>query len=221
MSTRATRSSARKGANGQIATSVENSAKSVASERRRRQQPQHQKIDELQNNVNGKHSEHSDDGDEGIHVTPPKQRKQAEKANQLSPSTLLDRLSLGAQNENQSTNTNGEKPKTESRIDNARKVLNAAETEELYGREREIAELNEFLSTHLTKKASASIYISGQPGILSRIYLGKTIGVLSRLHRFKYAHFKTLFVIFRFHNQVPVKRHAFESCWIHRLRKNF
>lgn len=53
---------------------------------------------------------------------------------------------------------------SKSKIDNARKVLTAAETEELYGREKEIDELNEFLSTNATKKTSASIYISGQPG---------------------------------------------------------
>lgn len=157
MSTRATRSSARKATNGKIAPSVENTTKLVVSERRR----QRKKVDELQNHVNGEVTNNSDDD---VHVTPPKQRKPCEKANALSPSTLLHRLSLGEQNENQSTNVIEEKPKKESRIDNARKVLNAAETEELYGREQEIAKLNEFLSMNLTKKTSASIYISGQPG---------------------------------------------------------
>lgn len=157
MSTRATRSSARKAVNGKSAPNVENTAKLTVSERRR----QRKKVDDLQNNVNG---ETSDDSDDDVHVTPPKQRKPCEKANALSPSTLLHRLSIGERNENQTTNENVEQPKKESKIDNARKVLNAAETEELYGREQEIAELNDFLSSNLAKKTSASIYISGQPG---------------------------------------------------------
>lgn len=157
MSTRATRSSARKAVNGKSTPSVEKSTKSVVSERRR----QRKKVDDLQNNVNGEASENSD-GE--VHVTPPKQRKPCEKANALSPSTLLHRLSLGEQNENQPSNVIVEKPKKESKIDNARKVLNAAETEELYGREQEMTELNDFLSTNLANKTSASIYISGQPG---------------------------------------------------------
>lgn len=159
MSTRATRSSARKAVNGKSTPKVESiTTKSVVSERRR----QRKKVDDLQqNNVNGETSDNSDDD---VHVTPPKQRKPCEKANALSPSTLLHRLSLGEQNENQPTNVIVEKPKKESKIDNARKVLNAAETEELYGREKEMDELNEFLSSNLAKKTSASIYISGQPG---------------------------------------------------------
>lgn len=157
MSTRATRSSARKAVNGKETTSVENTTKLVLTERRR----QRKKVDDLQNNVNGETSDNSGDD---VHVTPPKQRKPCDKANALSPSTLLHRLSLGEQNENQSTNDNVAKPKKESKIDNARKVLNAAETEELYGREQEIGELNDFLSSNLAKKTSASIYISGQPG---------------------------------------------------------
>lgn len=158
MSTRATRSSARNAVNGKSVSNVEkNATKSVVSERRR----QRKNGDNLRNNVN---DEASDNSDGEVHVTPPKQRKPCEKANTLSPSTLLHRLSLGEQNENQPTNVIVEKPKKESKIDNARKVLNAAETEELYGREQEMTELNEFLSSNLAKKTSASIYISGQPG---------------------------------------------------------
>lgn len=156
--TRATRSSARKAANGKSTPSVENkTTELVVSERRR----QRKKVNDLPNNVN---DETSDNSDDEVHVTPPKQRKPCEKVNALSPSTLLHRLSLGEQNENQSTNVIVEKPKKESKIDNARKVLNAAETEELYGREQEMTELNDFLSTNMAQKTSASIYISGQPG---------------------------------------------------------
>lgn len=158
MSTRATRSSARNVVNGKSTPSVEkNSTKSVVSDRRR----QRKAVDNLRNNVN---DEAGDKSDDDVHVTPPKQRKPCEKANALSPSTLLNRLSLGEQNENQPTNVIVEKPKNGSKIDNARKVLNAAETEELYGREQEMAEINDFLSSNLAKKTSASIYISGQPG---------------------------------------------------------
>lgn len=156
MSTRATRSSARNAVNGNSTPSVEkNTTKSVVSDRRR----QRKNVNDLRNN-----GETSDNSDDDVHVTPPKQRKPCEKANALSPSTLLHRLSLGEQNENQPTNVIAEKPKKESKIDNARKVLNAAETEELYGREQEMTELNDFLSSNLAKKTSASIYISGQPG---------------------------------------------------------
>lgn len=162
MSTRATRSSARKVLNEKSTPIVENTTKQIVSERRRRRN--RTKVDKLENNdVNGENSD-GNNSDDGVHVTPPKQRKPCEKANALSPSTLLHRLSLGEQNENQSTNVREEKPKNVSKIDNARKVLNAAETEELYGREHEIAELSEFFSSNLAKKTSASIYISGQPG---------------------------------------------------------
>lgn len=101
---------------------------------------------------------------EDVHVTPPKQRKSSGRTNTLSPSTFLHRLSLSEkddQGESQPQANNG--PKSKSKIDSARKVLNAAETDELYGREKEFAEINEFLSSN--KKTSASIYISGQPGI--------------------------------------------------------
>lgn len=161
MSTRVTRSSTRHSVIGVSTPTTTNTTKSAVSERRR----QRKQADEIHcdvSNVNG------DENDDDVHVTPPKQRKSCVKANALSPSTLLDRLSLGEQNENQSENANvPAKPK--SRIDNARKVLNAAETEELFGREKEIAELNEFLSSNAAKKTSASIYISGQPGIIDFI----------------------------------------------------
>lgn len=171
MSTRATRSSARKAVNGKSTSNVESTTKLVvvSSEQGQRRR-QRKKVDDLQSNGNGGNP--SDDSDDGeVHVTPPKQRKPCEKANALSPSTLLHRLSIGEQNESQSTNGNAEKPKRkESKIDNARKVLNAAETEELYGREKEIDELNDFLTSNSAKKTSASIYISGQPGNGNGIY---------------------------------------------------
>lgn len=154
MSSRVTRSSTRISS---IGVSTPTTTKSAVSEKRR----QRKKV----NNVHNGEKQCNDDSNDGddVHVTPPKQRKQCTKANALSPSTLLNRLSIGVQEHNENeTEIVPDKPK--SRIDNARKVLNAAETEELYGREKEINDLNEFLSSNLTKKTSASIYISGQPG---------------------------------------------------------
>lgn len=159
MSARVTRSSARNSVIEVSTPSTTKTTKSAVSDRRR----QRKKADEVHSDVKNVSGETNDDDDGEVHVTPPKQRKSCVKANALSPSTLLTRLSLSEQDENQSETANvPEKPK--SRIDNARKVLNAAETEELYGREKEIGELNEFLSSNATKKTSASIYISGQPG---------------------------------------------------------
>lgn len=147
MSARVTRSSAR---NGKPTTT--HTSKSAVSDKRR----QRKQFDEVHSDENNVH-------DNDMHVTPPKQRKSCAKANALSPSTLLDRLSLSQEEEDALKNDYvPETPKT--KIDNARKVLNAAETEELYGREKEITELNEFLSSNGTMKTSASIYISGQPG---------------------------------------------------------
>lgn len=158
MSTRITRSSTRNSVIGISTPSTPNSLKSAVSEQRRRQRKKDIEVHLKVSNVNDDES----DGDEE-HVTPPKQRKSCAKVNGLSPSTLLHRLSLGEQDENQPDTTNvPEKPK--SKIDNVRKVLNAAETEDLYGREKETAELNEFLMSNAAKKTSASIYISGQPG---------------------------------------------------------
>lgn len=154
-SARVTRSSTRKTTVG-ASTPTITATKSVAAEKRR----QHKNVHTMDKNddKNGKIDESNGDN---VHVTPPKQRKSCPKANALSPSTLLNRLSIGAP-EQKEKEIEAAKPK--SKIDNARKVLNAAETEELYGREKEINELNEFFTSNLVKKTSASIYISGQPG---------------------------------------------------------
>lgn len=152
MSARVTRSSAR---NSIIGISTSTTTKSAGTEKRRqRKNP----IDE-ENNCNDESNAND------IHVTPPKQQKTSEKANALSPSTLLHRLSLGEQNPpNENLESLNVPQKATSKISDARKVLNAGETEHLYGREKEINDLNEFLSSNLAQKTSASIYISGQPG---------------------------------------------------------
>lgn len=160
MSTRVTRSSTRISTIGISTVGTPTAPKSAVSEKRR----QRKKVHDTNNDDKQLIDESNADD---AHVTPPKQRKPCAKANTLSPSTLLDRLSLGqqdGQDENESTNANLAEAKPKSKIDNARKVLTAAETEELYGREKEIDELNEFLSKNITNKTSASIYISGQPG---------------------------------------------------------
>lgn len=152
MSTRVTRSSTRIST---IGISTPTTTKSAGAEKRR----QRKKVTDEENNCNAESHEND------INVTPPKQQKTCEKTNTLSPSTLLHRLSLGEQNVLNGNNEIENVSKTPvSKISNARKVLNAAETEQLYGREREINELNEFLSSNLAQKTSASIYISGQPG---------------------------------------------------------
>lgn len=104
----------------------------------------------------------NDSNETNTNVTPPKQRKPCPKNLQTSPSTLMDRLSLAEPKDSENVKEKKSAPK--SKIDNARKVLNAAEADELCGREKEIDELNEFLTSNAKNKTAASIYISGQPG---------------------------------------------------------
>lgn len=107
----------------------------------------------------------NDSNEPNTNVTPPKQRKPCPKNESTSPSSLINRLSLMDNSEHQ-TNAGTKTAKPKSRIDNARKVLNAAEADELCGREKEIGDLTEFLSSNAKNKTAASIYISGQPGKL-------------------------------------------------------
>lgn len=64
------------------------------------------------------------------------------------------------------------KPLGSDRYQNARRALHSCETEELYGREKELAELQEFLQTHCKQRTSGCLYISGPPGT------GKTASLL-------------------------------------------
>lgn len=152
MSTRVTRYSLR----NNVENSPNTTKKQAASKRRQQK-----------NSISSGNDDQSDSHESSkppkVNVTPPKVRKTSEKQNTLSPSTLLRRLSLHEQNENEASLVNvPETPK--SKIDNARKVLTTVETEDLYGREKELGELSEFLTTNAANKTSASIYISGQPG---------------------------------------------------------
>lgn len=64
------------------------------------------------------------------------------------------------------------KPFGFDRYQNARKALHSCETEELHGREKELADLQEFLQTHCKQRTPGSLYISGPPGT------GKTASLL-------------------------------------------
>nr|ABI31383.1 Cdc6 [Drosophila americana]ABI31811.1 Cdc6 [Drosophila americana] len=116
--------------------------------------------------------------DEAAHVSPPKQRKtQPLPQHLISPSRLLDRLSIDEREEQvekpSKTETHtkkaerAESPKPSpprNKYQNARRVLNSAETLNLPGREPQLQELREFFTEHLESQTSGSLYVSGQPG---------------------------------------------------------
>ncbi|EDW40744.1 GM24924 [Drosophila sechellia] len=96
-----------------------------------------------------------------LHGSPPKQRKlQPLPQHLISPSRLLDRLSI---DERQEEENNLPSP-SRNKYQNARRVLNSAETQNLPGRESQLQELREFFSSHLESQTSGSLYVSGQPG---------------------------------------------------------
>lgn len=132
--------------------------------------------------------------EESAHVSPPKQRRtHALPEHLISPSRLLDRLSIDERPEQEEKpskteiKTKKEKPKKEpeqnpepekepeptepaqpspprNKYQNARRVLNSAETLNLPGRESQLEELREFFTSHLDAQTSGSLYVSGQPG---------------------------------------------------------
>lgn len=129
--------------------------------------------------TDGNHSSSSEEEekDDVAHVSPPKQRKMHPLPQHLiSPSRLLDRLSIderveeveGEEPRKTETETKGtEKAKPSpprNKYQNARRVLNSAETLHLPGREPQLHELREFFTTHLESNTSGSLYVSGQPG---------------------------------------------------------
>ncbi|KAM8709039.1 hypothetical protein ACLKA7_015933 [Drosophila subpalustris] len=134
-----------------------------------------------------------EDHDDAAHVSPPKQRKlQPLPQHLISPSRLLDRLSIDEREEQPEEHTKTEtKAKREpeqtkepeqqkkqgpepeqlpqpspprNKYQNARRVLNSAETLHLPGRESQLQELREFFTSHLESQTSGSLYVSGQPG---------------------------------------------------------
>lgn len=144
MTARVTRSSQR------IPIAIETKQSSTSANRRR-----HRKNSETSEKVE------SENVAKSVNVTPPKVGKFTKEANaEYSPSSLINRLNL-LEDELEWR----PKPKPKAKIDGARRVLNIGETENLYGREKELAELTEFLEQNVRLKTSASMYISGQPGM--------------------------------------------------------
>lgn len=94
-----------------------------------------------------------------VHVTPPKQRRKnppKEEEVILSPgsnaASLITKLNIV------------QEPGIKTKYQKARQILNTGETQNLPGREKEYAELEEFLRHHLESKTSGSLYVSGPPG---------------------------------------------------------
>ncbi|EDV50651.1 cell division control protein 6 homolog [Drosophila erecta] len=65
---------------------------------------------------------------------------------------------------NEETQQNSLPSPSRNKYQNARRVLNSAETQNLPGRESQLQELREFFSSHLDSQTSGSLYVSGQPG---------------------------------------------------------
>lgn len=116
-----------------------------------------------------------DDDEEVEKATPPKQSKASTKPaeHKLSPTCLLDKLSLASP------------PPVRSKYQSARKTLNSAETYNLPGREKELAELSEFLSTGMKNQRSSSMYISGPPGTGKTASLSKLLNASEFSNQFK------------------------------------
>ncbi|XP_072763322.1 cell division control protein 6 homolog isoform X2 [Anoplolepis gracilipes] len=116
--------------------------------------------------------------------SPPKQRRnksQGRNKSPLTPSTLLDKLNLSPTKENKLNPKQLFKPHLSeeeeeeeelnsnslfgsNKYQNARKALHSSVTEELPGREEELAKLQEFFQKHLEQRTSGSLYVSGPPG---------------------------------------------------------
>ncbi|XP_067646829.1 cell division control protein 6 homolog isoform X2 [Eurosta solidaginis] len=112
-----------------------------------------------------------------LNVSPPKQGRWKNKTELISPSRLIDRLSiddckdLETDDYEEDAGTDKEKEihkqqatPTRNKYQNARRVLNSAETQFLPGREQELQELRNFFQKHIEQKRSGSLYVSGQPG---------------------------------------------------------
>ncbi|XP_011298004.1 cell division control protein 6 homolog [Fopius arisanus] len=101
-------------------------------------------------------------------LTPPKQKK---ILSPTTPSHLLDRLNLESTEEASPSKPSGKDHLTPKRLfpvsskyQNARKALHSSAPESLPGREKELAELEEFIKDHLKENKSGSLYVSGPPG---------------------------------------------------------
>ncbi|XP_055382672.1 cell division control protein 6 homolog isoform X2 [Condylostylus longicornis] len=106
---------------------------------------------------------------QSLDVSPPKQPKFTKSPESLfSPSRLIERLSIEDEDEEESEEYKNiavvEAPKAINKYHNASKVLSSGETNILPGREKEFAELEQFLNQHIENETSGSLYVSGQPG---------------------------------------------------------
>ncbi|XP_055841377.1 cell division control protein 6 homolog [Episyrphus balteatus] len=111
-----------------------------------------------------------------VGVSPPKQsriQKSSNKDDLLSPSRLLDRLSIDDEKAFEEERKIDEAKR--NKFQNARRVLNSAETNFLPGREKELEELREFFLEHLINEKSGSLYVSGQPGTGKTACLSKLL----------------------------------------------
>ncbi|XP_065360884.1 cell division control protein 6 homolog [Calliphora vicina] len=119
--------------------------------------------------------ETSADEEDSQQVSPPKHARQQPTAlpkHVISPSRLLDRLSIDERPEEEMVSPKILTPKKSSpkttpvrnKYQNARRVLNSAECQNLPGREEQLEELRSFFREHLEAKRSGSLYVSGQPG---------------------------------------------------------
>nr|ABI31785.1 Cdc6 [Drosophila teissieri] len=107
----------------------------------------------------------------------PKQQEDplAPKQQEKPPTKQLEKLATKQQNKtqikeqnqsetNEETHQNSQPSPSRNKYQNARRVLNSAETQNLPGRESQLQELREFFSSHLESQTSGSLYVSGQPG---------------------------------------------------------
>ncbi|EFN69054.1 Cell division control protein 6-like protein [Camponotus floridanus] len=146
----------------------------------------------LDNTPRSRRRKCSGEVDEQLSPSPHKQRRnrsqegdklQGKDKSSLTPSTLLNKLELSTAKENrlnpkQLFKSHSKEEKDElncnsllfnslfglNKYQNARKALHSSETEELPGREKELAKLQEFFQRHLERGTSGSLYVSGPPG---------------------------------------------------------
>ncbi|KAL6252152.1 hypothetical protein P5V15_000016 [Pogonomyrmex californicus] len=119
------------------------------------------------------------ESDEERSGTPPKQRRdKLHQQSSLTPSTLLNKLDLSSETEGRlnprqlfDSCFSEEEDKIAlkplcgfNKYQNARKALHSSTTEDLPGREEELARLQKYLLEHLNQGMSSSMYISGPPG---------------------------------------------------------
>lgn len=117
-------------------------------------------------------------------ASPPKQSKYSP----TTPSTLMSNLKLISSAKKEGK-LSPKKLFTPNKYCDARKALHSDITENLPGREAEIAELENFIQTNLTKQTSASLYVSGPPGT------GKTASLSQIMSQPKYkSSFKTVYI---------------------------